>query len=367
MKRALPVIALVGLIAWLTTALQPSGWRTGPPLDPRSTDADGARAAVLLLQSERVDVAVSGVPAPGEVGTLVVLVDDLDGEQWKDVARFAEGGGDVVVADVTSPLASPRAQQVTGTDIIGSCEIPGFEAVASIDVPVAWVFERGDRSCLEVDVGPIVVERRLGEGRVLSVGTAQPWRNDRLVVADHAALVVATGRWGSPPVRILDPRPVGTGTSDLTDLVASWVWAGLAQLGVAAALYALWRGTRLGRPIAEEPPSAVDPTAALGAEVSLTGAALSGVLTASLRRRWEAEVRTVAMHPDGSLEQLAARFDMTPAERDALAEPLTDHDDAQLHLSALGRLRRIVLDGDAIEVTDRLPSQPTLEIPWRER
>lgn len=366
MKRLLGVIGLAALLALVVGAVRPSGWRTGSAFDPRSTDGDGSRAAVLLMKAEGFDVTIGAIPAAGEAGTLMVLSDDFNAEEWDAVQRFVDAGGDLVVADSTAPLASPTLKQGVDVEVGGACDIPEFDLVERLSVPVVRTFDGGDRACLDLRGEPWVVERGQGAGRVLSVGTAQPWRNDHLGAADHAAVVVGAARWGSDPVRMVDPWPVGAGDDSLIDLVAPWVWAGLVQLALAGVVYSIWRGTRLGPPIEEQPPSVVDLAAPLRAEVSLTGEELSPDLTAALRRRWETEIRTACRVPDGPLEAVVGRIDIDPALGEALAAASADGDD-HAHLVALGRLRNAVLDAGGVELIDQVPDQPVLQTPGRKR
>ena len=247
------VVALAVAVVVAAVALaDPSGRRSGPRLDPTSTSDDGSRAAVLLLEELGFDVEVGDVPRPGETDALIILVDDLDDDGWQGVERFVAQGGDLVLAVPFAPLAPP----VGGTTSTASvdqagCGIAELGSVTEVDVPVLRVFEGAGTACLMTDRGPAARSIRIGRGRVLALGSSHPFRNDALESADHAAFVVGAASWTSGSIRVLVRRPVGTGDATLAELVPNWVWAGLVQLAVAVAFYALWRAIRLGPPIEE--------------------------------------------------------------------------------------------------------------------
>jgi hypothetical protein len=80
-------------------------------------------------------------------------------------------------------------------------------------------------------------------------------------VLDEADNSVLAARLLLPPdggaVAILDPNPPGSGGTTLGDLIADRVFQAILQLGVAFAVYALWRMRRVGRPVTEPQPVAI--------------------------------------------------------------------------------------------------------------
>jgi len=324
--------ALVGLIVLVVfaavTLSDPDARSSGPPLDPNSTSQSGSRAAAVLLDDLGVQVHAGDLPRPGEVGTLVILADDLDDDGWSAVRRFVERGGDLVVAEPFAPLAANVTDTVRRPSrLTGPCEIAEMSAVREIVAPVVRTFE--GVGCLSVDGSPVAVAGRIGEGRVLSLGTAHPWRNDAIAEGDNAAFVVAAGRWGTAPVRILQRGQVGTGSESLADLVPDWVWAALAQLGVAFVAYVLWRAIRLGQPVSEADQVTHRASVLVGAEAAMTARsgddhhALSEVV-----RCWKAELGAAAgvAVGDGASDARAAveRLALAPGDVELVVRSLED-------------------------------------------
>lgn len=295
MNRAIFIagVLIVGVVFAAVTLADPDSRSSGPRLDPRSTSSDGARAAVLLLEGRGIDVVVGDVPRPGEVGSLVVLVDDLDEDGWMGVDRFVRRGGDLVVAAPFAPVAGRVNRTVSAPSEFGpGCTIEELASVRRIDVPVLRTFIGGDQRCLATETGSAAVVNHRGDGRVLSLGSAHMWRNDALADEHHAALVAGVGSWASPPVRVLVRGPVGTGDRSLWELVPVWVWAAIAQVAVAFVLYGLWRGMRLGPPMREPETAQFDADALVRAAAVLTERSRAdGGAAASLVERWRTDLR----------------------------------------------------------------------------
>ncbi len=326
-RTAIPVslaVLVIAVVFGAVTFSKPDERRAGPQLDPESTTVSGARAALTLLDDVGVDASGGDLPRPGEVGTLVILVDDLDDDGWSAVRRFVERGGDLVVAVPFAPLAAAVDGTVSGPGSLrGPCEIPELAAVRQVAAPVVRTFEGS--GCLSLEGSPIAVAGRIGDGRVLSLGTAHPWRNDAIAEADNAAFVVGAGRWGTPPVRVLVRAPVGTGSETLVDLVPNWVWAGFAQLGLAFVAYALWRAIRLGAPVREA--DVVEHTAdfLVTAEAALTSR--SGDDHHALRAvmaRWRAEVNAVTGEDGSDARAIAVRPALPDDQADLVVRSLQE-------------------------------------------
>ena len=211
-----------------------------------------------LLERLGADVALSsGVPGVG-VDIALVLADRGGDDRRDELRAWVRGGGTLVVADPTSALqvvpvvdelVDPRAGD-------SGCGIDALEGVGEVSVE-GLGFDLGlrDRGCLGDGDGFFVVDSPVGDGTVVAVGGAGAFVNDRLGDADNAVLAGALlapipGR----SVQVLLDPPAGSGTETLVDLVGDGVEQGLAQLGIAFVVYALWRGRRLGRPVEEAQP-----------------------------------------------------------------------------------------------------------------
>ena len=96
-----------------------------------------------------------------------------------------------------------------------------------------------------------------GAGWVVATGGAGAFVNARLASEDNAALAanVLVPQSGTR-VAVLERATVGAAEGDrsLADLVPDSVREALAQLLIAFVVFALWKGRRLGRPVAEMQP-----------------------------------------------------------------------------------------------------------------
>ena len=336
---------LVAVVFAAITLADPDVRSAGPALDPGSTSADGARAAVLLLEASGLDVADGDVPRQGEVGTLVVLVDDLDDDGWAVVRRFVSSGGDLVVAAPFSPLsASVDATESGRVTVDGRCDIPQLDGVRDLDIPVLRTFRSGGPGCLTIGGAPGALVTMVGDGRVLSVGSAHPFRNDALAEADHAAYVFGAISWGAEPIRILVRAPVGTGSESLRSLVPVWVWAAIAQGAVAFALYALWRAIRLGPPLRDPDAVEVDGTALVRARATLLQRSHADAEAFALvHARWLDEVRRLTGWSGEGVAALMQRLTVDEADEIVVRRSIEpDGDDPLGHAMTIREARRIL-------------------------
>ena len=313
----------------------------GRPLGPDSTAPDGAHAVVQLLGAYADDVdVVRGAPDP-EATTALLLDDRLDDDDVDGVERWIEDGGTLLVADPASPLA------LRG-DGPGSCPA----AFADVDVVVFSdrVVEE-DGACS--DAGFVAHPR--GAGWVVSVADPSPFTNDLLDEGDNAVLVVAAlAPTGAERVAFVDGG-LGAGRDDLVDLVPTDVRQAIIQLVVAFALLVLWAGRRLGRPVLEPQPVAVE-----GAElVAAVGRLLDGrrrpdeaatAVRADTRRTLErrlglpsgapAKVVAAAVHVQTGL-------DLARVEAALVSRPVTTDADLVALTAELDHIRRTTLGGQA--------------------
>jgi hypothetical protein len=237
-------------------------------LDPASTQSDGTKALVLLLQESGANSVVTDhVPAPGT--DVAVLLADTTSRSFTDqLERWVEGGGVLVVADHYSSFAPPvdAAPTPFGDAEIqvarGSCDIPALAGLFELFSPTGSTRYRvpaGSGSCFADGSRAFVVDTPTGRGHVVAVGTPDVFTNAALDQGDNAGLAVALmapipghrvdvlygmSAHGSP----------AASRGDLGSLVPTGVKLGLVELVLAFGVYAWWRARRLGRPVLEHQP-----------------------------------------------------------------------------------------------------------------
>jgi hypothetical protein len=298
---------------------------------------------VQLLRAYAVEVdVVRGAPAE-EMTSALLLDDRLSDADVDDLERWVGRGGTLVVADQASSLAA---------DFTGDGPCPG--AFADVDVLVFVDGEHvvdGAASC--ADAG--LVARPEGDGWIVTVAGPGPFTNDLLDEGDNSVLAVAAlAPTGAERVAFVDGG-AGSGGDDLIDLVPTSTRQAIAQLAVAFLLLVLWAGRRLGRPVLEPQPVAVE-----GAElVAATGRLLDGrhrpdeaaaAVRAATRRVLErrlglpsnapARAIAVAVHAQTGL-------DTDRVEAALGAQPITTDADLVALTAELDHIRRTTLGGEA--------------------
>lgn len=249
-------IALLLLVVISAAYLGGTRRRSGPPLDPRSTDPDGTRGLVLVLERFGTDVDLStGVPAEG-VEVALLLDDRLTTEAADDVERWIDRGGTLIVADSNSAW-TPETTSPASETVSGSCDDPALGQVRELAPGTTHRLYRTSefaRACFRTGEGAFVVLEEFGGGRLISIGGPSVFTNEYLDEADNAVLAVALMGGEDRSVSILSPSAVGSGDKSIGDLIASPVWAMLAQFLVAFGVVVWWRSRRLGRPVIESQP-----------------------------------------------------------------------------------------------------------------
>ena len=228
----------------------------GPPLDPESTQPDGAKALVELVGRLGGDIEVlEGAPG-ATIDAAVLLEDELPRQQADAVERWIRAGGTLVVADPNS-LFTPPVGEVANDELRGGCDVPALVGVETLDVGTSLGYDVpvGGRACFSTAPGEaFVVVEALGDGTVVSLGGPAVFTNALLDEADNAVLAGSLLGGADRRTAFLRPTLVGGGDRTLVDLVDTPVRAALAQLVVVFLVVALWRGRRLGQPVDEPQP-----------------------------------------------------------------------------------------------------------------
>ena len=260
------------------------------PFDPRSDAADGASAAVVLLEKFGATVAItSHAPMVGANERVFVIADRLNTDQRRALLDFVDGGGVAIVADPSSVLHSglgvdDGALEVsdeppgtfTGTRLdardeanipTGDCTINALDDLRGVFTPDGLLFPTGaeqDR-CFSRGDNAFVITRRHGSGTIVGFGDNRIVTNEYLRYADNAGLLTSLlVPDGEGRVRIMlgtEAEParndIGRGSETLADIVRPGVWMGLTQLALAFVVLCLARGVRPGRAVREPQPTPI--------------------------------------------------------------------------------------------------------------
>lgn len=275
-RLAFGALLVLGVLvgAYLTAARQTQG----PPLDPTSTSPDGAKAVVELIGALASMEALDDVPGD-DVDTALVLQDRFERDAQEALLEWVRGGGTLVVADVDSTLTPAVVGTHTGeVDVACTGDVPpGLADVDRIDVGDGFGLEAppGAGACGPAGDGAVVVVQDEGAGRIVSVGGPEAFTNRNLDEADNAVLAAAllAPDEGTRSAFLRPSLLVGSGEKSLVDLVGTPVRAALAQLVIAFFVLALWRARRLGRPVAEPQPVAIESSELTQAVARLLGRA----------------------------------------------------------------------------------------------
>jgi hypothetical protein len=337
-RGAVVVVALAAVVVLLLVAIGGGDERTNRPFDPTSSGPAGARALVLVLEELGADVEITGGGLDDDVDTALVLQDRLDEDATDEVEDWVEDGGVLVVGDQGSSLFRGGSE--------GPCPA-ALDSVGVLDLgPGSGTVERGD-ACFE----RVVQRGDAGLGTVVSIRDRQLLTNQLLGEADNAVLAAAllapTGRERVAFV----VGSAGSGDQALGDLLGPRVAQAIAQLAVAALLYALWRARRLGRAVVEPQPVAIagsELVAAVGRlqEGRRRPDEVADAVRSDVRRAIE---RRLGIAAGGDVapvaEAVAARCGMTPEQVLGALERrvVTTDDDLLAVLADLDRIRAGVL------------------------
>jgi len=255
-------------------------------LDPAAADDSGSRAVAQLLRAQGVAVdvvrTVAGIRGAGTGSTVLVAFPWRLGRGQLEAVR--QSGADIVAV---APGPEALAALASDVEIIAldepvgvlepSCDLPAARSAGRAELGGELYRARGAATtCYSTDAGAALIQVASGTdpgpagppsapdprptgappaARTITVlGAPDVLTNGALAEEGNAAL--ALGLLGTNP-RLLwflpgpEGPPVGQERS-LGELVPpGWLW-GMAQLGVAAVLVALWRARRLG-PVVTEP------------------------------------------------------------------------------------------------------------------
>ena len=342
------LVMAAGLVLVALLAGAPGG-NDGERFDPSSTDPNGTRALVELLESFGAVTDVDTAAPTAESDVVVLFADALDDSAASLLESWVRNGGTLVVADPFSVFTPPLESQTGAFGVApalerGSCDIEALADLARIDPgrAVTYEVESGRRSCFGGDTDAYAVESVLGDGTVVALGGAELFTNAHLDEADNAALAgrLLVPRSGTRVTILLPGEGEGATDRSLSEVMSTGVRLAIVQLVVAFVVYAWFRARRLGRPVTEAQPVEV-----AGSELVLAVGQLlqqsddpnraARLLRSDLRRRVG---ERLGLPPDTPPEVVAevvvARTSLDEATaRHALTDANVQNDNALLELA----------------------------------
>jgi hypothetical protein len=356
------VIIAVVVLGFVLALGYLQGSQTRGYLDPGGVDQGGARAVVRILEGLGVEVTAAtttddAVAATSPDDTMLVTAPDL--LRPEQVDRLLATGADLVLVAPTAsaPMFDPGLRV---SDIGPAAEVsPECDLAAARDAGTALMGGvtydvEGATGCYPVGGAPSLVAVDRGASRLVVLGSASALTNEHLDSDGNAALILDllgardSLTWYRPTL-----EAPGDAATPLTDQFPSWVWPVAWQLGIAAALAAVWRGRRLG-PLVHEPlPVVVRAAETTEGRARLYRRGRARAHAATLLR--QAALRRLRSRlgqpPDAPVETIvdtvAARARRSPAEVAALLAGPAPTDDAGLV--------RLANDLDALETEARTP------------
>ncbi len=262
-----PLLTLIVLAAVAAISTYLTAPRPGLPMDPESTEPDGAHALVTLLRDNGVDVVVAdgiaGVEKSARPDTLILVAESEFLTDNTLLDRLARAPGDLLLVEPTArtreALAPDLSKGTTSTfDNNPNCTLREANRAGSVRFGPSDTYEAKGRVVTRCYDG-VLIRYRDGGRTVTVVGSTDFMTNDGLLHAGNAALAMnlAGDRprliWYAPH-RVEGENSAPTSIYDLIPANVTWIaW----QLALVVLLVALWKGRRIGPLVAEELPVVV--------------------------------------------------------------------------------------------------------------
>ncbi len=309
------VFVLLGILV-VATGIGLAGNRSvGGRLDPRSAEPTGSRALATLLGERGVRVERRTDPAglAADPGSRTVILVGHPALLGADPLR-ALGELDVGTVVLVSPGDDALGAVAAGIDPSGTipirarspgCPEPAADAAGDAVIGGKTYTTETGTSCYRGDGedGALVTGRTRAGAELVVLGTGEFLTNERLADDGNAALAVNLlgGDGSADELRWLVPAPGSAAGQDgsVSSILPDWVGPALLQLLFAGLLLALWRGRRLGPPVAEPLPVVVR------AAETVEG-------RARLYRRAQARDRAAEALRSGTLARLTPRLGIDP-------------------------------------------------------
>jgi Domain of unknown function (DUF4350) len=262
-----PLLTLIVIAALAAISTYLTAPRPGFPMDPESTEPDGAHALVTLLRDSGVEVVVADgiadVEKSARPDTLILVAESEFLTDNTLLDRLARVPGDLLLVEPTArtreALAPDLGKGTTDTlDNNPNCALREANRAGSVRFGPSDTYEAKGRVVTRCYDG-VLIRYRDGGRTVTVVGSTDFMTNDGLLHEGNAALAMnlAGDRprliWYAPH-RVEGENSAPTSIYDLIPANVTWIaW----QLAVVVLLVALWKGRRIGPLVAEELPVVV--------------------------------------------------------------------------------------------------------------
>ena len=289
-----------------------------------------------FLPAAGLEVRDAATP-PTEGGAFLLFVDRRTAEQQEELLSWVEAGGRLIVTDPGSQLfdrfgvSSERAAAFGTTRLepgcvrretlgVGALEIAATDRVLSTEGVATGCFAQGTRSFT------LFVPRGLGE--IVLTGGPSFLTDVLLNQEDNAVFARSLLDAGGPLV--LGPAvPPSAARHSVWALLPTGAKSVLWALALAALLFALARGRRLGRAVPEEPVSPIPSGELVNATARLYRRARVAAFCGELVRTWTGErlARRLGIPHDSDRRRLAGTIsNATGYERDEIERALDGPD-----------------------------------------
>jgi hypothetical protein len=265
-RWALPALVAICAVAAIATYL--TAPRPGGQMDPESTGPEGAHALIALLRDHGVTVVVANnvddAANAARPGTLLLFAQTQRVSTEGLLKRLADAPGDLLLVEPTSHARAALAPGIRSggastSDTKPDCALREADQAGAVDFGPSNTFRAvGDRTVSSC-YGGALVRYRDGDRTVTVVGSTGFLTNGSLLRAGNAALAMNLA--GQHPRLVwYAPQHIEGGSSGkgkIFDLIPDNVTWMVVQLWLTVALFALWKGRRIGPLVAEKLPVVV--------------------------------------------------------------------------------------------------------------
>lgn len=381
-RSGLVVLVVVAVVV-VTAAIAGVSNSNGRAFDPDGVGPTGIKGLREVLERAGADVSVTDRRLDQSTATALLVQSDVSDSRIEELDRWVRAGHTLVITDAyllerglgSTSLPGTGRWAYGGDGLVtrARCDIDALAGLQQLRVGDGPLLPDGfgEHTCFSgAGSGSFVATVAAGRGTIVVLASPAVFTNQYLDAEDNAGLAVSllTPVVGTRTAIVeAAPDEVGPPTTG-PDAVLERAWSTpakvlLAQAMVAFALYAWWRGRRVGRPVREPLPVQIagsELTEAVGQLLARTHRPdrAATLLRRDLRRELALRLGLPVEVPIDLLANATAERTGTALRPDQIAAILTDtpvsSDQELLHLAGdIDRLREEALHGPAPRVPSR--------------